>query len=128
MASRWKSYSVSDEVMAACTLRCSPRLSSIALTPLLARAVSRATDVSIGEVARTSVLPSLLPTAAATAAAGAFVLLDVRPLVALVAGGALGVTVWLAVAGRWSITEAERSELRRLIARNRAEPGAETPA
>ncbi|MFN8018491.1 MAG: oligosaccharide flippase family protein [Acidimicrobiales bacterium] len=94
-------------------------LSSLVLTPLLARAVARATDVSIGEVGRHAVAPTLAPALTATAAAGALVLAPLGALVTLVAGGALGLAAWLAVAGRWSLTTAERSELRGLLARNR---------
>lgn len=92
-------------------------ISSLVLTPLLARAVSRATDVSVGVIARSSILPALIPTALATAAAGLIVMLPVPALLSLVLGFTVGGAIWLTVAARWSLDGDERAELLRLMPR-----------
>lgn len=90
-------------------------LSSLVLTPLLARAVADATGVSIGEVARSAVLPTVWASLAATAAAGGVRVLDLAPMATLLGGFALGGVAWVLVGMATALTAAERAELRQLV-------------
>ncbi|MEZ5139559.1 MAG: oligosaccharide flippase family protein [Acidimicrobiales bacterium] len=90
-------------------------LSSLVLTPLLARAVADATGVAIGEVARTAVLPTIWPALAAVAVAGAVRLAGWGDLVTLVLGFGLGGLAWLVVGAALALTADERTELRQLV-------------
>jgi O-antigen/teichoic acid export membrane protein len=90
-------------------------VSSLVLTPLLARAVADATGVGIGTVVRASVVPALPPAVAATAAAGAVAVAGLGPLVTLVAGFAVGTVAWVGAGLAFTFGPDERAELRRLL-------------
>lgn len=90
-------------------------LSSLVLTPLLARAIAEATGVGVGDLFRRAVLPALAPAAAAAAAAGAVRFLSSSPVVELVVGGAVGTLAWVAGSLRWGFTAEERAEMQRLL-------------
>lgn len=90
-------------------------ISSLVLTPMLARAVSEATGVSALEVGRAAVLPTLWPALAAIAVAGAVRVAGIGDLATLVLGFALGGLAWLVVGAALTLTRTERAELRHLL-------------
>jgi O-antigen/teichoic acid export membrane protein len=92
-------------------------IASAVLVPTLARSVLRAVGSSLSDFLHDAVLPTVRPTAALLAGAGAMVALDLSDRVTLVAGALIGLGAYAAVALRWAVDRTELAELRSLVSR-----------
>jgi O-antigen/teichoic acid export membrane protein len=90
-------------------------LASAVLVPLLTRPVLRAVDSNVAGFVADAVVPTIAPTVALVAGAGAVVLLPLSDGLTLVAGTVAGLGAYALVALRWAVDRDELAELRAAV-------------
>lgn len=85
--------------------------------PLLLRATCGLLDLPVRSFVRTAIAPAALACVPMALAAGAVVLADLAPVVTVALASLVGALTYVAVAGRFSLSSAERGELRALLSR-----------